>query len=98
HPTYRYIDSQGLFGPCRGAQIKSNKLLKVKCSARVQPIDYSLDEPTQGSIAVGFGSGTARYCTVFGGKIAADSGTLGRFTATNAPPPVSCPAPPVSCP
>ncbi len=73
------------------------KRLQVVCQAKVKPIDYSLDEPAQGSVAVRFRSGDTEYCVVFGGTVAKDrQGKV--FKATGAPAPGTCSGPPVACP
>jgi hypothetical protein len=84
--------------PPTQVQLKNGKL-KAKCKATVQPIPYSLDEATQGSIAVSLRSGGTQYCTLFGGVVGKDSGPpLQLFTAKKAAPPTGCPTPPVACP
>ena len=103
-PVYKYSDSQARFGPCRSATIKNGQQLRLTCTARRAPIDYSLDEPAQEAVAVRVGSGDTTYCAVFGGAISRDSGLnppnpegKGIFKAKLAPTPASCPpAPP--CP
>lgn len=105
HPTYRYRDPRFTNGPCRAATVTHGKLLTVTCAARTSPIAYSLDEPSQGAIAVRFASGGTIWCAEFGGRVQRDTtadpqvnGGRGRFSAVNAPPPAPCPAPPVACP
>jgi 6-phosphogluconolactonase (cycloisomerase 2 family) len=95
--TLRYRDKRSARGPCRLAAVKDGKVLHVACRAKRKPIDYSLDEPAQQSVAVRFRSGAIEYCTVFGGTVAKDrQGKL--FKAQNAPAPETCPDPPVACP
>ena len=72
---YSYKDADAAQGPCKIVKIKDGKLLRVVCLAKVQPIDYSLDEPTQGAMAVRFTSGATTYCATFGGEVKVDSGT-----------------------
>jgi hypothetical protein len=98
--TYVYADPTGVHGPCYRATLRGGKraILKATCRATQQPIPYSLDEPTQGSVAVSFSSGSATYCTLFGGTVGLDSAAAGRFTARNANPPPTCPVPPAACP
>jgi hypothetical protein len=74
--------------------IKRARSLRAKCQSTVQPIPYSLDEAMQGSVGVNLTIGPVTYCAVFGGT----SGATGRFRASNAPAPTSCPTPPTSCP
>src|SRR5262249_36194848 len=102
--TYSYRDSSYQDGPCSVAIVAQGKL-KAVCRARVKPIPYSLDEPEQRRIGVNFSSGARALCAVFGGRIAADSGTSqpnsggrGRFVALSAPQPDSCPIAPGTCP
>ena len=95
--SLRYRDARFARGACRSAAVKDGKRLQVVCQAKVKPIDYSLDEPAQGSVAVRFRSGATEYCTTFGGTVAKDrQGTT--FKAKGAPAPETCPAPPVACP
>jgi hypothetical protein len=96
-PTYRYTDRTFAAGPCRGGVARHGTRLRIACTAMTQPIGYTLDEPSQGSIAVRFRSGTHDYCTVFGGTIVRDAHN-DRFDAKNAPAPVVCPPPPGPCP
>jgi hypothetical protein len=98
NPAFKYSDKAFTSSACKTAAVKDAKQLKVSCQAKVQPISYSLDEPSQGSVAVIFGSGTTRYCAVFGGTIKRDSGSEGAFSALAAPAPASCPTPPAPCP
>jgi len=102
---FKYKDATYANGPCKTVQVKSGKLLKAVCQAKVKPIDYSLDEPSQGAVAVRFISGTITYCADFGGLIKKDSGTdppitggKGQFAAKEAPAPAVCPTPPSACP
>jgi hypothetical protein len=96
-PTYRYKDRTFAAGPCRGGVARHGTRIRIACQATTQPIGYSLDEPSQGSIAVRFRSGTTDYCTVFGGTVVRDKPN-DRFDARNAPAPAACPPPPVPCP
>ncbi len=105
NPVYKYKDSLFTNGPCKVATVKDGKLLKVVCQAKLQPIAYSLDEMTQGAVAVRFKTGTTTYCASFGGIVKTDSGTdppvaggKGQFKAKDAPPPVVCPPAPSACP
>jgi hypothetical protein len=97
-PTYRYRDSSHAHGPCGTAQIKHGKTLKLSYKTTVAPIDFTLDEPTQGSLAVAVRSGGLEYCATFGGSVVVDSGVQRRFLAKNAPATVGCLVPPTSCP
>ena len=100
---YSYKDADAAHGPCKVVKIKDGKLLRVLCLAKVQPIDYSLDEPTQGAMAVRFTSGATTYCATFGGDVKVDSGTdppnpkgAGKFKAKDA---AAAPCPPApACP
>ncbi len=95
-PSFRYRDHDYLLGPCRSVRVSARGELKADCSSIVQPLDYSLDEPSQGAVAVRFGSGAAEYCAVFGGEVREDS-QADRFAAKGSVAPAQCPAPPVGC-
>lgn len=101
--TYRYKDSLATNGPCKAAAVKRG-MLQVSCLAKRSPIAYSLDEPSQGALAVRFTSGATTWCAVFGGSVRRDSGTdppvdggRGQFSAKDAPAPLGCPPAP-ACP
>lgn len=106
-PVLRYTDpalgnGATTNGACRLARVKDGKLLKVACrGARIgrghPALTYSLDEPSQGSVAVRFKSGTIEYCAVFGGTVTSDVPSRS-FTAKHAPTPSVCPPPPGPCP
>lgn len=103
-PTYRYRDSHTVNGPCKTVTVRHGKVLSASCTAKTAPIAYSLDEPSQGALAVRFTSGTTTWCAVFGGRVLRDSGTdppnaggAGTFSAKDAPRPVACPLSP-TCP
>jgi hypothetical protein len=74
-PQFKYKDSLYAHGPCKVAKVKGGSLLKVVCQAKAQPIAYSLDEVSQGTVGVRFNSGTVTYCAAFGGVVKKDSGT-----------------------
>jgi hypothetical protein len=96
-PTFKYEDKSFTHGPCKVSVVKDAKLLRLVCLSKGQPIDYSLDEPAQTSVAARFGSGSTEYCTVFGGTVRKDLQNK-KFKAGNAPAPLACPTPPVPCP
>jgi len=76
--------------------VKDGKLLKVKCVATTAAIPFSLDEPSQMSVAVRFASGGTVYCADFGGTVTADlSGKV--FSAKKSAAPGTCPTPPTRC-
>jgi Concanavalin A-like lectin/glucanases superfamily len=102
---FKYKDATYSVSACKTAQVKSGKLLKVVCQAKLQQIDYSLNNMSQGAVAVRFISGGITYCADFGGLIKKDSGTdppvaggKGQFAAKDAPAPLTCPTPPSACP
>jgi hypothetical protein len=88
---YRYSDPQGTLGPCSRVKIGAGSLT-ARCSGRLGPIPFSLDEPSQGTLALSLELGAAApQCLVFGGGIVRDAGTAdpgpdGSFFARNAPP------------
>ncbi|HXC52380.1 MAG TPA: hypothetical protein VN634_15975 [Candidatus Limnocylindrales bacterium] len=84
---YRYKSDDG--STRIAASIKSGRM-KVK--ARGGSIAFTLDEPSQGSLAVVLSSGERGYCTLFGGEI--DSDEPGKFSAKRAGAPDPCPAGP----
>jgi Tol biopolymer transport system component len=96
---YKYIDKDLVNGPCKKVLIRPGKLLKAVC--RGSQIAFTLDEPTQGLVAVRFstGSGSAATssCLRFGGTVVHDTqataGKSGQFKAVDAPPPPACPVP-----
>jgi hypothetical protein len=101
---YGYKDSRFTNGPCKVAVIKKGQLLKIVCLAKVQPIDYSLDEPNQAAVGVRFTSGGITYCAYFTAALK-DSGTdppnpggKGQFLSKDSGAPVYCLTPPAPCP
>lgn len=94
---WRYTDKRRVHGPCKSVQLQPGRQLKATCLG--SQIAFSLDEPTQGSLAVTFAPGTSgvRSCFVFGGTVSRDVGTTpgptGQFRAANAPAPAACPVP-----
>lgn len=89
--VFAYTDNDRAVGPCKLARVKDGSLLRVKC---VNGFLYGLNTP-EGSIAVRFTSGTAEYCSVFGGVRRDEFAT---FLGVNAPAPASCPTPSRPCP
>jgi hypothetical protein len=87
--TLTYKDPSFTNGPCKSARVKEGKLLKVTCVAKVSPIAFSLDETTQGNMAVRFSSGTTEYCAAFGGTIVKDLQGK-KFLAKKAPAASGC--------
>ena len=84
--AYKFRNPSAPAGPSavRMALVKDHATARV--AARATGI--TLDEPSQGSIAVIFTSGTLRFCASFGGDVVRDQ--PGSFIARNAPPPASC--------
>jgi hypothetical protein len=93
---WTYRDREQELGPCSRVRAIAGSHLKVVCTGN--DVDLTLDEPSQGSLAVGlaFGS-TLTYCAEFGGAVRKDVGTggtdsgRGRFKAVKAPAPGVCP-------
>jgi polyhydroxybutyrate depolymerase len=97
---FSYRDPGGASGPCRSAKLRAGRL-EVACSGKAAPLDYSLDEPVQGGIAVRLASGPQAFCASFGGRVERDTGTAAgkaRFLAKGAPAPAACPVPGTPCP
>jgi hypothetical protein len=82
---YRFRGGPG--APIKQAILKAGSTLKV--SGRT--VGITLDEATQGSIAVVFRTGTDKSCALFGGDVRRDE--PGRFVAREAPAPSECPPP-----
>ncbi len=84
---FSYKDPKGLHGPCRSVQVQTGGKLSARCLGA--GIDFTLDEPTQGSIVVQFEIlNGSRQCMAFAGNV---TDLPGRFTGRDAPPPASCP-------
>jgi cysteine-rich repeat protein len=102
---YKYRDRFGTFGPCRRVVVRPESslrgpLLRVVC--RGAQIPFTLDEPTQGTLAVSLELGSGdRYCMEFGGIVVDDFGigtnpdrpNAGQFVRKVAPAPPSCQVP-----
>jgi hypothetical protein len=86
----KYGDKLALAGPCKVGLVKNLTLLKVSCVGKLAPINYSLDEPSQGAIAMRLTSGPASFCAVFGGVV---KDLPGVFSAKKPPAPPTCPTP-----
>jgi polyhydroxybutyrate depolymerase len=90
-----YEDAAFAHGPCKAAKITA-KRAEVSCRGKVKPLDFSLDEPTQGSVGAILRVGSLALCAEFGGTVAEDPGAA-RFFAKQAPAPGVCQAPRVPC-
>jgi Tol biopolymer transport system component len=89
---YKYKDGAQANGPCKKALIKPGKLVKAVCLGA--QISFTLDEPSQGRLALKLatGSASAIQCADYlAPHISTD--TTGLFTAKNAPAPATCPVP-----
>lgn len=86
---YRYNDKLGL-SACKNVTILRNKKLKVTCKSKFGPIPFSLDEPSQGSLAISVQMGDAApQCAEFGGLVITDEPE--EFKAKAAAGAVACP-------
>ena len=85
---FRYSDRTHARGPVTRALVKFGRIAKVAASQA--GIAFTLDEARQGSLGAVLTSGGRRYCTLFGGSVRVDR--PGRFVATKAPAPPTCPA------
>jgi hypothetical protein len=102
---FRYQDAALAISPVKSATFR-NGALKLNASGKGPiPITYRLGEPSQGSVAVVFTSGSLSLCANFGGTVTKDSGTnppnpggKGQFAAKNAAAPGACPRAPDTCP
>jgi hypothetical protein len=103
HPAgargYTYSDRAQADGPCERVVLKPGKLLKARC--RGAQITFTLNEPTQGSLAVKFTTGSSApssSCMAFSGPavlkdIPAANGKRGVFKAKGGTAPAQCPVP-----
>ena len=82
--VFKYRSSGNPAGQVKSALIKDGKNLKVRSNGT----GITLDEPTQGSVAVTLAVGTIQYCTEFGGVRRDEPG---RFVAKDAGAPSACP-------
>ena len=96
---YLYVDRGRVDGPCKRVIIDAPRRIVVRCVG--DGIGFSLDEPSQGELAIALELGVdrMRYCAVFGGTILADESTAtstrraGRafFKAEDSPLAIGCP-------
>jgi len=84
---YSYHDGSNAPGTCATLKLETGRGLRASC----RTASFTLDEATQGSLAVRLTVGGARYCALFGGSVASDA--PGAFMAENAPVPLVCPGP-----
>jgi hypothetical protein len=95
---YKYRDTALVAGPCKKVSITTNRRLTASCKG--EQINFSLDEPLQGSLGVRLSTGTdgLDYCMLFGGEIRRDKPASqdgpGAFEARGAPIATSCAEPP----
>lgn len=86
------FNGKALGTACTSAVLKKGQWA-VACAG--DQITFTLDEPSQGSIAAKLTFGTERSCALFGGEIKKDLPVAGKkvgvFQAKNAPPPPTCP-------
>ena len=96
---YKYKDGSGL-SPCRRVEVRPGKRVRVSCGG--ETIGFSLDETSQGAMGFTLQLGTDPvFCALFddSSDIRQDYGAdakpngRGRFRASNAPAPASCPVP-----
>jgi cysteine-rich repeat protein len=98
-----YMDLRAKYGPCYIVMVRPGRSLYARCSALRKPIDFSLDEQSQGEMAATFQFGSdAAMCMHFGPESVRhrhDRGTgmhrrgRGVFKASKAPAPDTCPVP-----
>ena len=83
--TYKYRDAARSDGPCTRVDLQDGKFLKIACLGLG---GFSLDEPSQGTLAIRLSIGTpgATYCAQFEGL---DDGP-GRFVSAESSPPDDC--------
>jgi cysteine-rich repeat protein len=93
---YVYREPRPSSAPCKKVVVRDGRLLRIIC--RGEGIDFTLNEPTQGSLSLSLQLGNdPPVCLSFGGRVIRDFGTgprpLGRFVARDSPAPVECPLP-----
>jgi hypothetical protein len=93
---FAYDDPGFANGPCKIVRVKRGQPTRVVCTGAVQALPYSLDETTQGAVAVRFASGTSDFCMEFAENVQRD--LPGLFLAKRSAVPVSCGPPPPGCP
>lgn len=90
----RYKDGAATLGPCTQLRLEAGRL-RAKC--RGAGLDFSLDEPAQGTLVAALTLGDRVYCARFGGVVGPDEGLggtgRGRFSAMEAPAPATCTLP-----
>lgn len=90
--THRFKGSKT--DPCQKVTVSNGK---IEATCKGAGLGFTLDEATQGTLALRLRTGTVSYCANFGGTVQRDSGTLGAgkgsFKAKDAPAPASCSAP-----
>ncbi|HXC52383.1 MAG TPA: hypothetical protein VN634_15990 [Candidatus Limnocylindrales bacterium] len=74
--------------PDGSSPVKTARIADGSIKVRARASGITLDEESQGSIAISFASGTLRVCLHFGGTIVRDE--AGRFQARAAAAPASC--------
>lgn len=96
-PSLRYRFKGTAADACQKVGVSEGTVM-VACKG--SGLGFSLDEPTQGALGVRLTLGTTpgiSYCSVFGGNVTRDAGTLpggkGAFKAKSAPAPGSCAVP-----
>src|SRR5438094_783658 len=90
--AFTYRAPRRSVSPVKAAVLKGVRVLKAV--AKGAKIDYTLDEPSQRSVAVVFTTGPATFCANFGGSIIIDR--KGQFSARDAPEPAHCPKLPLA--
>jgi outer membrane protein assembly factor BamB len=90
---YTYHDAARAAGPCRNVTILRGKKITARCAGA--GIGFTLDEASQGNLAVTLTTGSFPHCMLFGGVVTVDrpasGGVTGLFKAENAGPPTACP-------
>ena len=72
------------------SEVKVAVLRDGRFSVRANAVGLTLNEATQGSVAIALALGPTRYCAAFGGVVTHDR--PGMFQAKKAPPPSACAA------
>ena len=96
---YTYKASKGVVNACNFVRARLGEEIKVVCSGKRGPFDFTLDEASQGSMSFTVSFGTLPpQCATFGGRVSRDFGTSnpgpkGQFKGAAAPAALGSPCP-----
>ncbi len=89
---YQYADNGPSKGPCKAVTVRPGDALKISCAG--PGIGFTLNKPSQRTLALALRTGALEHCLLFGERIVknvpAAGNRPGEFQATNAPAPSAC--------